>query len=108
MPKAGADGESRSAIRIDMKMSADVSGHSKRETPDGLVDGPSSQRFVRIDGSVRAGDWLINPATRETHKVLESGADSITFQSKDGAVTATVEEVRDVLLRVVDEWPSRS
>jgi hypothetical protein len=85
-----------------------IEGKSTIQLSDGSeVDGPSKQRFERIvKKELREGDWLINPATNETHKVVRTigvGVDLIAITTEKGQVAVTWADVIETLLLVVNE-----
>lgn len=101
---AGPKGHGSSTIRLNVDVTAEAGGHSKRHLPDGtVVDGPSRQEFVEIDKDrIASGDWVLNPLTGETHKVLGNDGDSITLSTTDGSITVPWSDLPDALLLVVD------
>ena len=105
MAELKSDGVHGASIKIDVDVGAEIKGRSTIHLPDGTTtDGPSSQSFVRITkDNVKEGSWLLNPATKETHKVVHVEDGLVLFEGRDRIVSAAVEMIHDLLLLVVNE-----
>ncbi len=100
----GTPSASGSNIHVTVDVEAGVEGRSVRVLDDGTsIDGPKKQQFVRIE-SLEPGDWLLNPATKEVHKVVEVDDDgTVVFTGEDGNISVHINELHDLLLKVVGE-----
>lgn len=110
-----ASGSSASVIKVAVDIETKIEGKSTIQLGDGIViNGPSKQRFVRIpteiqDGfpiGLHEGDWLINPATNETHQVVSIAFGAVGYvaiTTKSGQVARPLKELADTLLLVVNE-----
>jgi hypothetical protein len=102
-------GTSESSIQVAVSVEAAAEGRSKIHSEDGSVsDGPSRNRFVRFTfDTIEIDDWVINPATNESHKVIDKLTDSkeirISTKDADTFVDVPIEEAQEVLLKVVGE-----
>ena len=99
-----SSGASTSAIPINIDVDLKVEGKVMVHSPDGETKlGSPSQEFVRIEkGRLAKGDWLINPMTNETHKVLEAGVGGVSISTEGGGVYAVAwHDVIETLLLVV-------
>ena len=99
------DGSHTSTIRVNVDVEASVAGKSTIQLPDGtVVDGPSSQKFVRIDpDELEVGDWLLNPMTNEIHKVLIWEDDLLKITTDDGGTCVLIGAALEILLKVINE-----
>lgn len=96
-------GTTTSAIKVDVDIDAKIEGHSTYHLSDGDTDGPSRQEFVRIEhGRLAAGDWLLNPNTKETHKVLSSDDDDVEIETLAGPVKISWSDAESALLLVLN------
>lgn len=76
-----------------------------KHLPNGTkVLGSAQQQFIRIErGRLVKGEWLINPATKESHKVIEPLDDCVRIGTEGGGIIrADWEDVISTLLLVVD------
>ncbi len=105
MAELKSKGASASAIKLDVDVDLKVGGKAMKHLPDGTTE-PSAvrQEFIRIEkGRVAKGDWLINPATKESHKVIEPLDDYVRIGTEGGGIIrADWEDVISTLLLVVD------
>jgi len=92
-------------MRVDVNVSAEIGGRSTIWLPDGrTIDGPVAQSFVKIEKErIAGGDWLLNPGTNETHKVLGVTEHEVELSTSDGSVKVPWDEVPEVLLLVINE-----
>lgn len=102
----GKTGGHGANIHVDVDLEIEGEGRSTRHKPDGTTEpGPTSQRFVRINNKndLKVGDWVINPGTNETHKILGVGDAHFVLSTKTGPRDALFVRVFNHLLKVVDE-----
>lgn len=107
MSDVKASGSATSAIKVAVDIETTIDGKSTIRLGDGtVIDGPSKQHFERIKkDELREGDWLINPATNETHKVVSliTGVPGlIAITTNQGQVALPLAEAQETLLRVVN------
>lgn len=108
MSNVKTSGSATSALKVVVDIETVIEGKSTIRLGDGtVIEGPSKQRFERIvRKELCEGDWLINPATNETHKVVRTvgvGVDLIAITTEKGQVAVTWADVIETLLLVVNE-----
>lgn len=114
MSDVKASGAATSAIKVAVDIETMIDGKSTIRLDDGtVIDGPTKQNFRRISTEIKQGlpvglnegDWLINPATNETHKIVSVAfgvVGHIAITTKSGQAGHSLEEIAETLLLVVN------
>jgi hypothetical protein len=93
--------ESHGTIRVNVEVKAEAGGRIFDR--DGNLLRTAAQRFERIDVTrLRDGDWLLNPATNESHVVAGFLVDEpvVLIGTKTGVVAVPIDQLCATLLVV--------